>query len=264
MNKVRIVGICLVKNEELYIERVLKNTLDFCDEIIVLDNNSEDKTYDILSKLADSNSKIKLQKIDNAYKSHKFVEKFADTLTWLFRIDGDEIYDPMGLQKLREELLAGKYLEFWRVEGTALNCTELDFPKGTASGYTSPPSKNVARLYNFSGIKSWIEPNGQRLHGKNAVYKPGYDYYACKTLSDDKSWDTAIFRCLHICFIKRSSSDKSGDSPRNPRENRNIFRKTLNLARNLASGKLNGKSNYKNIAYKKGEFTTKRLEQFFQ
>ena len=38
----KIIGIVLVKNEELYIERVLNNIKDFCDEIIVADNLSSE------------------------------------------------------------------------------------------------------------------------------------------------------------------------------------------------------------------------------
>lgn len=45
VEKIKIVGICLIKNEDYYIEQVLKNIMDFCDKIIVLDNMSEDNTY---------------------------------------------------------------------------------------------------------------------------------------------------------------------------------------------------------------------------
>jgi hypothetical protein len=33
---IKIVGICLVKNEDIYIERVLKNVVNFCDQLRVV------------------------------------------------------------------------------------------------------------------------------------------------------------------------------------------------------------------------------------
>lgn len=41
-----IIGIVLVKNEDLFIDGVLTNILDFCDEIIVADNLSKDGTQE--------------------------------------------------------------------------------------------------------------------------------------------------------------------------------------------------------------------------
>ena len=36
----KIVGICLIKNEDLYIKTVIRNVVHFCDELLVLDNYS--------------------------------------------------------------------------------------------------------------------------------------------------------------------------------------------------------------------------------
>ena len=54
----KILGITLVKNEDLYIRQALLNSLDFCDEIIVLDNNSTDNTWGIVSKLSKEYSRV--------------------------------------------------------------------------------------------------------------------------------------------------------------------------------------------------------------
>ena len=104
---IRIIGICLIKNEDIYIERVLKNVIDFCDEIIVLDNMSTDGTYEKVEHLAQEHPSIRLQKIEDYKASHNTISPYAGTLTWLFRIDGDEIYDSAGLKKIRQGLKNG-------------------------------------------------------------------------------------------------------------------------------------------------------------
>ena len=40
----RIIGVCLLRNEEHFVAWSLMNIAEFCDEIIVLDNKSNDRT----------------------------------------------------------------------------------------------------------------------------------------------------------------------------------------------------------------------------
>lgn len=257
----KIVGISLIKNEDLYIEQVLKNTLDFCDEIIVLDNMSEDKTYDIVEKMSRGNQKIKLFRIEDFKKSHKFIEKYANTETWIFRIDGDEIYDPKGLERLHREVLDGNYQNFWRIEGNSLNCREIDKTQKIAKGYLSPPSKPAPMLYNFSLLESWIEEDAERLHGKNITFKQGFNRDLRLPLFEKLSWEESYFRCLHLCFIPRSSLDKS-NVRLNPNEKRMRFASLINFIRNLIHGRISIESNYKLEKYKKGPIKTKSIENF--
>ena len=49
MNKPKITAIYRVKNEARFIEQSIKSITDFCSEIIVLDDNSIDKTAEICS-----------------------------------------------------------------------------------------------------------------------------------------------------------------------------------------------------------------------
>ena len=39
-----IIGIALVRNEDIFVERALRNTIDFCDRLIVADHQSTDGT----------------------------------------------------------------------------------------------------------------------------------------------------------------------------------------------------------------------------
>lgn len=57
----QIIGICQIRNEEHYIERVITNIYEFCDRIIVLDNNSGDRTPVIVSHMA---MDMEMSKID--------------------------------------------------------------------------------------------------------------------------------------------------------------------------------------------------------
>jgi glycosyltransferase involved in cell wall biosynthesis len=51
----------LVKNDEYFAPSALQSVLDFCDEIIVLDNMSEDTTYKQLHEMSDNYPKIRLK-----------------------------------------------------------------------------------------------------------------------------------------------------------------------------------------------------------
>lgn len=259
----KIIGIVLIKDEDLFIERVLLNVVDFCDEIIVLDNLSTDNTYKIVGKLAQKYLSIKLRKINNARTSHLVVAPYAGTETWFFKVDGDEIYDPIGLQKLRKEIMAGQYQKYWRLEGNSLNCTAIDLEKSAATGYLTPPAKQVALLYNFSIILSWEENNEERLHGQNVVFKKGFSKNDRLLLFEKYSWEDSPFRCLHICFLKRSSSEQNKISARlNPNESFVLFPKTINFVRNLLKGKFSLESTYKLEKYKKGPLCSKRIDDF--
>jgi glycosyltransferase involved in cell wall biosynthesis len=47
-----IVGLSLVRDEELFVGRVLRNALALCDRVLVADHDSRDRTPEILAALA--------------------------------------------------------------------------------------------------------------------------------------------------------------------------------------------------------------------
>ena len=53
-----IVGICLVKNEEYFITWALMNVLEFCDNILIMDNLSDDLTGEIIRCIAEEHHHI--------------------------------------------------------------------------------------------------------------------------------------------------------------------------------------------------------------
>lgn len=218
---VRIIGVALVRNEDVFIERALRNALAFCDRIVVTDHRSTDNTWAIVRALAKEVDRLDCVQIRHPAESHELIQGYAGTDTWVFGVDGDEIYDPGGLRRFRETLLQGRYREWWQIMGNVLNCERIDYQRGVAWGYLAPPSRSMTKLYNFGAISAWTGPCPERLHGGAITFRPGYDRSLRYNLHEELTWEVSPFRCLHTCFLRRSSQDRAGGV----RERRNITEK---------------------------------------
>jgi glycosyltransferase involved in cell wall biosynthesis len=204
----KIIGILLVRNEDIFIERIITNIMDFCDVIIVADNQSVDKTAEIVLSLRDKFNKVKYHFVDHPSLSHDLISGYANSLTWIFAVDGDELYDRFGLATLRRKILAGEYLDRWMIFGNVLHCIKLNLSEQYARGYLSPPCRSMTKLYNFQRIISWDGPCPERLHGGTIVFQPEYSNEDRLLLYEKMHWDSSFFRCLHLCFLPRSSMDR--------------------------------------------------------
>jgi hypothetical protein len=139
---------------------------------------------------------------------------YAGTDTWVFGVDGDELYDPHRLPVFREQLLGGAFDHAFKVASNVLNCVELDTEARLASGYPSPPSRSITKLYNFGAIEAWHGDGAERLHGGTVVFRPGYDEGSVDNIGERLSWEETPLRCLHGCFLRRSSLDpEPADAP---------------------------------------------------
>jgi len=203
----QIIGITLVSNEDVFVDLAIRNVLDFCDRIIIADHKSTDRTSDIVRELSARFPKIEYHRIEYPEESHQLIESFANTQSWVFGVDGDEIYDPKGLELLRQALLGGRYDRWWKLYGNVLNCVELDSNKKIARGYLSPPCRSMTKLYNFNAIESWTGLCPERLHDGEIVYKKNYNENTSLSLHEQMTWEDSMFRCLHVCFLKRSHED---------------------------------------------------------
>jgi hypothetical protein len=203
----QIVGIVLVHNEDLFVERAIRNTAAFCDRIHAVDHVSTDGTWGVLCKLADEYDHLDVRRSTHAGDSHRLVEPYAGTRTWVFGIDGDELYDPARLADFREELLEGAHQAVFKIAANVLNCVELDQDGGRALGYLSPPSRSITKLYNFAAIDGWVGDGAERLHGGTISFRSGYDERAVDNIGERMSWDETPVRCLHLCFLPRSTED---------------------------------------------------------
>lgn len=84
----KISAVVLTKNEEKNIERCLKS-LEFCDEIIVVDDYSEDKTLEIIKKL-NFGIKIFKNELKNDFASQRNFGLNKASNEWVLFIDADE------------------------------------------------------------------------------------------------------------------------------------------------------------------------------
>ena len=226
----QIVGILLVKNEDLHIEWVIRNVVDFCDHIIVLDNYSTDDTYAIIERLAANTDKIDLRKWKNPRTSQSVLSAYYGTDTWVFGVDGDEIYDPNDLSILRKRIFAGEFDRVWWLRGTFHNCVSLDLNAQIAQGYSAPPASGTAKLFNFKLISGWKnEHRRERLHG-HPIFASGQSTVVLFSfVGDMSSWDGSQLKCLHLCFIARSSSGEFKQLFRLKHLKRRLFSKTSQI-----------------------------------
>jgi glycosyltransferase involved in cell wall biosynthesis len=252
-NRPKIVVQSLVKNEDLYVRDVLTNVIDFCDEMILLDNMSTDDTYPALQEFkAEHGDKVQLHQIENFRDSGNYNRKYMRTNTWILSVDGDEIYDPVGLEQVRKDLKDNKYSDKWVVSGYFLNCTELDYDNEVAKGYMSPPSRPCVRLYNFRVCRRWRQRK-HRMHGGKPLLKKGYDFMKSRfTMHEHMSWEECPLRFLHLCFISRSSKI-TNECRKNPTE---LYNKSKGIKAHYRGG-------YKKQNYQVGEIETVDIKPFF-
>lgn len=260
----KILGVVLVRNEDRFVRRAVGNAREFCDRILLIDHDSRDGTSRILKEFAEEAcGKASFHAITHPRKSHDLLKPFVGTDTWVFGVDGDEIYDPRGLQAFRPRLLAGEFDSHWMILGNVLHCDRLDLGKSEASGFPSPPSRSITKLYNFAAIDSWDGDTTERLHGGSPVFRRGFDGQEKRQLQRECPWDESPLRCLHTCFVPRSSLDRAGASRENIMETfRGGWKARLKrLARRLAGCR--EASDWKRERYARGERMTVPTTPFF-
>ena len=260
----QIVGIVLVRNEDRFVRQSVTNILGFCDRILLVDNGSQDQTPFILKELAASDpGKISFHAIGNSRESHDLLKPYAGTPTWVFAVDGDEIYDPERLDSFRIRLLSGEFNSYWMILSNVHHCRYLDHSKGVAEGYLTPPARSITKLYNFAAIRSWNGNTNERLHGGNPDFLPGYEAESKRNLYFEYQWETSPLRCLHVCFLSRSSLDRSSTiSRKNILEKSGLFNRLRMLARRML--KIPEVSTYKQERYARGESLSVPTAPFFK
>jgi glycosyltransferase involved in cell wall biosynthesis len=204
----RIVGSVLVRNEDVFVEQAIRNIAAFCDRIHAVDHRSGDRTWEILRRLAREFDHLDVHRSRNSATAHRLLASYAGSNTWILGVDGDELYDPAGLARFRDELLSGAHDHVFRIKAHVLNCAELERQE-RASGWLAPPSRPITKLFNFGAVESWPE-SPDPLQSGDAVFRPGQHWESRKDLADATTWETDPLRCLHVCFLPRSSRDSGG------------------------------------------------------
>jgi glycosyltransferase involved in cell wall biosynthesis len=219
----QIVGSVLVRNEDVFVEQAIRNVAGFCDRIHVVDHLSGDATWDIVRSLARELDHLGARRSRNSGDAHGLLAPYAGTQTWVIGVDGDELYDPEGLARLRAELLDGAHADVFRLKAHVLNCDEVDHAARTASGWLAPPSRPVTKLFNFGAVESWPE-SPDPLQGGDVSFRAGYHWESRRDLAESTTWDSDPVRCLHVCFLRRSSLDTGGGTRKNLDESREFDR----------------------------------------
>jgi glycosyltransferase involved in cell wall biosynthesis len=261
----KIIGISLVRNEDIFIHQALINVINFCDEIIVADHGSNDRTAEIVLSLAKDNPKIHYQRIKNASESHELIRVYANSNTWVFPVDGDELYDPYGLKRLRSKIMSGQFDSYRQCYGNVLHCTDFNLKTLVAKGYLSPPSRTMTKLYNFGAIYDWEGPCLEKCLGGRILFKEGFSEHSNLCLHEKMGWDESYFRCMHMVFQRRSSLDSQTTETRK------------NIVEIYGSGYISywfhrlfdylgveQKSSYKKDQYRRGELVSIDSGVFFE
>ena len=195
-----------MRNEDVVVEVAIRNVAAFCDEIHAVDHVSTDRTWPILEQLARELDHLHVQRSRNSAVAHAALERYSGTPTWVLGVDGDELYDPVGLARLREQLSAGAHADVFRLKAHVLNCDELDRERRIAFGYLAPPSRPITKLFNFGAVDSWSD-TPDPLQAGRISFRDGFDWESRRDLAEGASWEDDPLRCLHVCFLRRSSDD---------------------------------------------------------
>jgi hypothetical protein len=201
-----IVGIALLRDEDAFVERVLRNVLEFCDELIAVDHSSRDATPEILGRLeAENPAKLRVHRVRRGGDANELIRPYVGQDVWVLGVDGDELYEPHRLASLRPRLLEGELAEWYLVKGNMLHCDELDEAGGRARGWLAPPSRSITKLFNFAALDRWEGRAIEHLYGGERTFRPGFSDETIYYLRDEWPWAASPFRCLHVCFLPRSS-----------------------------------------------------------
>jgi hypothetical protein len=228
----QIVGSVLVRNEDLFVERAVRNVAEFCDRIHAVDHVSSDRTWEMLRALAVELDHLDVRRSRNSADAHRLLAPYAGTETWVIGVDGDELYDPQGLARLRAQLLDGVHADAFRVKAHVLNCDELDEAGGAAWGWLAPPSRPITKLFNFGAVVSWRE-SPEPLQTGHVIFREGYQWESRRDLAEGTTWENDPLRCLHVCFLRRSSLDTADASRQNLDESREFDRGALGRLKRL-------------------------------
>jgi hypothetical protein len=261
---VRVVGSVLVRNEDRHVAQALRNVLPSLDHVHAFDHMSTDGTWEILREVARQADHVEVARTRDSGDAHRALAPYVGTSTWILGVDGDELYDPEGIARLREALLAGEHTDVFRLKAHVLNCDELNQAGATASGWLAPPSRPVTKLFNFQAVESWPE-SPDPLQSGPVVFRDGFEWESKRDLAESTTWETDPLRLLHLCFVPRSTVERDEDwrMRQNLDESRAFRRDAVGSAKRLLRRAVSRSSatgprprNWKQEWYARGERVT--------
>lgn len=142
MNNPTITAVVIAKNEAEMIEACL-DCLQWCDEVLVIDNGSTDNTSDLAEK---KGAKVVAFKHDSFSKIRSEALKFIST-DWLVYIDADERVSP----ELAKEILVNLETE----SSSALAFLRQNYFFGQKFNHGGWQSDTVIRVFHKNSITGW-------------------------------------------------------------------------------------------------------------
>ena len=190
----QIVGILQVKDGDLSIKRVIENSIDLVDWLIILENYSSDDTMREIKSAMEEHDNILLKQIMTVNGGGRFLNELTGTDTVVVQIDADEFWDPSQVQSLKEHLVTEDLSDLTFVHVSNLDVNGIDLGNNVVVG---KPGGNKL-LYYFGNILAWVQPT-ERLHGAPMTLRLGVQRKTRETLKLDRP------AMLHFPFLDMSS-----------------------------------------------------------
>lgn len=168
----KISALVLSRNEEDIIEDCLKS-LNFVDEIIVLDQNSSDKTRDIAEKYTD---KVITSTSSNFSENRNKLLSLA-TNDWVLYVDCDEIISKELSEEIKNVVRAKKYSAFY------IPRKNYVLGKRIKNGGWWPDY--APRLFNKAGLIKWVGVVHESPQTKSSFgyLKQPIEHFTARTLN---------------------------------------------------------------------------------
>lgn len=170
-----LTAVVLTKNEEDKIERCLKS-LSFCDELVVVDDFSDDRTVEIARKMG---AVVYQRNLKDDFASQRNFALSKSKGDWVFFVDADEIVT----DKLRLEIISKINNPLLKEVGYFVRRSNYFLNRKLRHGETA--SVSLLRLgKKNSGIWKRNVHEYWDVEGKVGNLKNNLDHYFCDRLSD--------------------------------------------------------------------------------
>lgn len=164
-----ITATIITLNEEKHIREVIENVQQVCDEVIVVDSFSSDKTVEIAESLG---AKVIEQKYLGDGGQKAFCEQFAKN-DWILSIDADERFEDVAIKTIED----------------------MDLDNSQYDGYSFRRKSFIGKKY----IRQWYPDRVVRLYNKR---KCGYN-----TEGEHGSVQTKNYQALDVDMLHYSFTD---------------------------------------------------------
>lgn len=168
-----ISAVVLAKNEEKNIVDCLER-LSFCDEILVIDDNSHDRTVEIARK---NGARVIVHSLNDDFSKQRNYGLKMATYDWVLFIDADERVNNNLANEIRRKIAEGKYNAFF--------VKRIDTIWGKRLKYGEIGSKWLLRLgRKDAGKWAGMVHEGWIIHGRVGELNNELDHYPHQSIEE--------------------------------------------------------------------------------